>query len=202
MLNLIKRDLILQKKQLLFYLGFIIFFIVMNKHHPIFIFTLASILIPFNTHAYDAKAETNILLNSLPYTRKEIVASRYIGAIVYMLLAITATSAMLIIFQKSFTVEHILMGNALFLLFAAFTFPLFYQFKQEHLILFIMASFLGLTAFGPPAVQFLATEFSTVTDAIFSLSIPTLYAIATIIIICAYIISWRVSLIIYQRKAF
>ncbi|WP_144569612.1 ABC-2 transporter permease [Bacillus pseudomycoides] len=201
MLNLIKRDLILQKKQLLVYLGFIIFFIVMNKH-PILIFTIASILIPYNTHAYDAKAETNILLNSLPYTRKEIVASRYIGAIVYMLLAIAVTSAMLIIFQKSFTVEHIVMGNALFLLFAAITFPLFYQFKQDHMLLIIMALFLVLTAFGPGAVQFLATEFSTVTDTIFSLSIPTLYAIATMIIVCAYIISCGVSLIIYQRKAF
>ncbi|ENQ3105805.1 ABC-2 type transport system permease protein [Bacillus sp. 491mf] len=201
MLNLIKRDLILQKKQLLFYLGFIIFFIVMNKH-PILIFTIASILIPVNTHAYDAKAETNILLNSLPYTRKEIVASRYIGAIVYMLLAITVTSAMLIIFQKSFTVEHIIMSNALFLLFAAFTFPLFYQFKQDHLFLIIMGLFLVLTFFGPGAVQFLATEFNTVTDAIFSLSIPALCSIATVIIACAYMISWGVSLIIYQRKAF
>ncbi|WP_243525065.1 ABC-2 transporter permease [Bacillus pseudomycoides] len=197
MLNLIKRDLILQKKQLIFYLGCIIFFIVMNSH-PILTFTIASILIPFSTHAYDAKTETNILLNSLPYTRKEIVASRYIGAIVYMLLAIAVTSAMLIIFQKSFIVEHIVMGNALFLLFAAFTFPLFYQFKQEHLILFIIASFLGLTAL----VKFLATEFSTVIDAIFSFSIPALYSIATAIIVCVYIVSWRASLIIYQRKVF
>ncbi|PGS06107.1 ABC-2 transporter permease [Bacillus pseudomycoides] len=197
MLNLIKRDLILQKKQLIFYLGCIIFFIVTNSH-PILTFTIASILIPFSTHAYDAKTETNILLNSLPYTRKEIVASRYIGAIVYMLLAIAVTSAMLIIFQKSFIVEHIVMGNALFLLFAAFTFPLFYQFKQEHLILFIIASFLGLTAL----VKFLATEFSTVIDAIFSYAIPVLYSIATAIIVCVYIVSWGVSLIIYQRKVF
>ncbi|WP_459501702.1 ABC-2 transporter permease [Bacillus sp. C1] len=201
MLNLIKRDLILQKKQLLIYLGCIVFFIVMNKH-PILTFTIASIFIPFSTPAYDTKTETNILLNSLPYTRKEIVASRYIGAIIYMLLAIVVTSAMLIIFQKSFTIEHIVMSNALFLLFAAFTFPLFYQFNQNHLLSIIIALFFVLTAFGPPAVQFLATEFSTVTDAIFSLSIPALYSIATAIIVCVYIVSWGVSLNIYQRKVF
>ncbi|MEI4801372.1 ABC-2 transporter permease [Bacillus sp. FJAT-51639] len=201
MLNLIKRDLILQKKQLLVYLGCIVFFIVMNTH-PILIFTITSIFIPFNTHAYDEKTETNILLNSLPYTRKEIVASRYIGTIVYMLLAIAVTSAMLIIFQKSFTVEHIVMGNALFLLFAAITFPLFYQFKQNHMSSIVMVSFLVLAHFGPAAVQFLVTKFSTVTDAIFSLSVSALYTIATVIIVCIYIISWGVSLIIYQRKAF
>ncbi|MFI8708810.1 ABC-2 transporter permease [Bacillus sp. NPDC077411] len=201
MLNLIKRDLILQKKQLLVYLGCIVFFIVMNTH-PILIFTITSIFIPFNTHAYDEKTETNILLNSLPYTRKEIVTSRYIGTIVYMLLAIAVTSAMLIIFQKSFTVEHIVMGNALFLLFAAITFPLFYQFKQNHMSSIVMVSFLVLAHFGPAAVQFLVTKFSTVTDAIFSLSVSALYTIATVIIVCTYIISWGVSLIIYQRKAF
>ena len=201
MLNLIKRDLILQKNQLLVYLGCIIFFIVMNKH-PILIFTVASIFIPFNTRSYDEKAETNILLNSLPYTRKEIVSSRYIGTIFYMLLAIAVTSVMLIIFQRSFTIEHIIMGNALFLLFAAISFPLFYQFKQNHMSLIVLVSFLVLTAFGPGAVQSLATKFSTVTDAIFSLSIPTLYAIATVIILCAYLVSWGVSLFIYQRKAF
>lgn len=201
MLNLIKRDLILQKKQLLVYLGCIIFFIVMNTH-PILLFTITSIFIPFNTHAYDEKTETNILLNSLPYTRKEIVASRYIGAIVYMLLAIAVTSLMLIIFQKSFTIEHIVMGNTLFLLFAAITFPLFYQFKQKHMSSIVMVSFLASAYLGPPAVQFLATQFSTVTDAIFSLSVPALYTVATFIIICAYIISWGVSFIIYQRKAF
>ncbi|WP_242144017.1 MULTISPECIES: ABC-2 transporter permease [unclassified Bacillus cereus group] len=201
MLNLIKRDFILQKKQLLMYLGLIIFFIVMNKH-PILTFTIASILIPFSTPAYDAKTETNILLNSLPYTRKEIVASRYIGTIIHMLLAVVVTSAMLIIFQKSFTVEHIVMSNALFLLFSAFTFPLFYLFKQERMFLIIIISFLVLTAFGPGAVQFLAIEFSTVTNALFSLSIPTLYAIATISTACIYLISWSVSLLIYQRKVF
>lgn len=201
MLNLIKRDLILQKKQLLVYLGCIIFFIVMNMH-PILIFTITSIFIPFNTHSYDEKAETNILLNSLPYTRKEIVASRYIGTIVYMLLAIAVTSIMLIMFQKSFTVEHLVIGNALFLLFAAITFPLFYQFSQKHMSLIVIVSFLVLTKIGPDFVHFFATKFSTVTDAIFSLSIPTLYAITMIIIVCAYIISWGISLVIYQRKAF
>ena len=49
--------------------------------HPVLTFIVASVFIPFNTYAYDEKAETNILLNSLPYTRNEIIASRYLGAV-------------------------------------------------------------------------------------------------------------------------
>lgn len=78
MFHLIKRDVILQKKQLLIFIPFILFFIFMDVH-PVLTFLVASVFIPFNTYAYDEKAETNILLNSLPYTRKEIIASRYLG---------------------------------------------------------------------------------------------------------------------------
>ena len=87
MFNLIRRDVILQKKQLLFFIPVILVFIIAGAP-PILTFLVASIFIPFNTYAYDEKVETNILLNSLPYTRKEIIASRYLGAIVYMILAI------------------------------------------------------------------------------------------------------------------
>lgn len=94
MFHLIKRDVILQKKQLLIFIPFILFFIFMDVH-PVLTFLVASVFIPFNTYAYDEKAETNILLNSLPYTRKEIIASRYLGAIFYMSIAIVLTSAAL-----------------------------------------------------------------------------------------------------------
>ena len=80
MFNLIRRDVILQKRQLLFFIPFILFFIFTNSH-PVLTFLVASIFIPFNAYAYDEKAETNVLLNSLPYTRKEIIASRYLGAV-------------------------------------------------------------------------------------------------------------------------
>src|SRR5690625_7695346 len=73
MFNLMRRDLIIQKWQLLVFIPFILVFILTNSH-PILTFLVSSFYIPFNAYYYDEKAETNILLNSLPYTRKEIIA--------------------------------------------------------------------------------------------------------------------------------
>lgn len=201
MINLIRRDVIIQKKQLLLFIPFIIIFIIMDSH-PILIFLLASIFIPFNTYAYDEKAETNILLNSLPYTRKEIIASRYLGAIIYMALAIGMTSLALFIFNKPFAVSDIGIGGGLFLLFASFTFPLFYIFKPGSITLVVFISFFLLAAGGPSIIRIIAKHSTVITDYIFNLSNPTLYIGSTIIIAVLYIISWSATLFVYQRKAF
>lgn len=63
-------------------------------------------------HSHGGKAETKILLNSLPYTRQEIIAARYIGAIVYMILTIGLTSVALFAFNKSFILTDIAIATA------------------------------------------------------------------------------------------
>jgi ABC-2 type transport system permease protein len=201
MFNLIRRDVILQKKQLLLFIPFILFFIIMGKH-PALTFLVASIFIPFNTYAYDEKAETNILLNSLPYTRKEIIASRYFGAIVYMILSIGITSLLLFVFNKTFTITDIAIGSGLFLLFAALTFPLFYILKPGYISVVVIIVFLVLAAIGPPIVLFLVEHLPAITDFIVHLSVPVVYTGATLIILAAYVISWGITTVIYQRKAF
>ncbi|QIW19946.1 ABC-2 transporter permease [Bacillus thuringiensis] len=201
MFNLIRRDVILQKRHLLIFIPFILFFIIMDVN-PGLIFLVASIFIPFNTYAYDEKVETNILLNSLPYTRTEIIASRYLGAIVYMVLAIGGTSLALFTFNKPFTIIDIAIGSSLFLLFAAFTFPLFYILKPGYISTVVMISFLISVAMGPDIMVFLAERFTAITDFIGNLSVPAFYTGATLVIVVVYIISWGITTVIYQRKAF
>ncbi|WP_280771491.1 ABC-2 transporter permease [Salipaludibacillus daqingensis] len=201
MFNLIRRDVILQKKMLLTYLPFILFFVMMDSH-PAMTFLIASIFIPFNAFAYDEKAETNILLNSLPYTRVEIIASRYIGAIVYMVVAIGLASLSLYAFSQPFSMMDIAIGNSLFLLFAAFTFPLFYIIKPGHIFSVVLISFLLLAAVGPQVVIFLAEHLTVITNFIASFSVPALYTGAAVIVMTLYAISWIVTTIIYQKKAF
>ena len=200
MFNLIRRDVIIQKRQLLIFIPFILIFIISDKH-PALIFLVASIIIPYNTYTHDEKAETNILLNSLPYTRKEIIASRYIGAIVYMVLSIGITSIALYVFGKPFTINDIAIGSGLFLSFVAVTFPLFYIFRGK-ISMVILLSFLLLAAVGPSIVLYLAEHLTTITDFIFSLSIPAIYMSVGSIIALLYRISWSITTIIYQRKAF
>lgn len=201
MFHLIKRDVILQKKQLMIFLPFILFFIMMDAH-PALTFLVASFFIPFNTYAYDEKAETNILLNSLPYTRKEIIASRYLGAIFYMIIAIGLTSAALFSFGKLFTMTDIALGSGLFLLFAAFTFPLFYILKPGYITMAVIIVFIILSRIGPPIVAFLVEHFSVFTDFVMNLSIPILYTGSVVLIMLIYLMSWGLSTAIYQRKVF
>lgn len=201
MFNLIKRDVILQKKLLLTFIPFVAFFIIMNSD-PVLIFLVASIFIPFNAYAYDEKAEVNILLNSLPYTRKEIVASRYLGAVVYMVISIGMTSLALLLVDKEFGWLDISMGAGLFLFFAAFTFPLFYILKPGHITTFIIISFLVLAAIGPAVVSYMASNWTVVTHFILSLSTPMLYSVIAIIIIVVYSTSWGLTTAIYERKIF
>ncbi|MBY7145054.1 ABC-2 transporter permease [Virgibacillus sp. NKC19-3] len=201
MFNLIRRDIILQKWLLLTFIPFVAFFIIMDVH-PALTFLVASIFIPFNTFGYDNKAETNILLNSLPYTRKEIIASRYLGSIVYMALSIGVTSLALIVSNKSFTMTDIAIGGGLFLAFAAFTFPLFYIFKTDYLLHIVIISFILLAGIGPPIVTFLTDNVTVITDLIYRFSTPVIYTGAAAIVMFFYAVSWGVSTIIYQRKAF
>ncbi|MCM3246549.1 MULTISPECIES: ABC-2 transporter permease [Cytobacillus] len=201
MFNLIRRDVILQKRQLLIFIPFILFFIIMGAQ-PALIFLVASIFIPFNTYAYDEKAETNILLNSLPYTRREIIASRYLGALLYMILSIGIASLALLAFNKPFSITDIAIGSGLFLLFAAFTFPLFHLFKSGYITTVVLISFLLLTYLSGPIVSFINENLTVITDFIFSLSTQLLYMGAAAVILTFYAVSWGVTTVIYQRKAF
>ncbi|OHX49399.1 ABC-2 transporter permease [Cytobacillus pseudoceanisediminis] len=201
MFNLIRRDVILQKRQLLIFIPFILFFIIMGAQ-PALIFLVASIFIPFNTYAYDEKAETNILLNSLPYTRREIIASRYLGALLYMILSIGIASLALLAFNKPFSITDIAIGSGLFLLFAAFTFPLFHLFKSGYITTVVLISFLLLTYLSRPIVSFINENLTVITDFIFSLSTQLLYMGAAAVILTFYAVSWGVTTVIYQRKAF
>ncbi|MDQ0815593.1 ABC-2 type transport system permease protein [Bacillus pumilus] len=201
MFHLMKRDVILQKKQLIIFLPFILFFILMDVP-PALTFLVASFFIPFNTYAYDEKAETNILLNSLPYTRKEIIASRYLGAIFFMVIAIGLTSAALFSFGKLFTMMDIALGSGLFLLFAAFTFPLFYILKPGYISTAVIIVFIILSGIGPPIMAYLAEHFSVITDFVMNVSIPILYTGSAVLIMLIYLMSWGLSAAIYQRKVF
>ncbi|RSL30084.1 ABC-2 transporter permease [Salibacterium salarium] len=201
MYNLIRRDLILQKRQLLLFIPFILIFIIMG-FPPALTFIVASIFIPFNTYAYDEKAETNILLNSLPYTRTEIIAARYLGAIVYMILSVGVTSLAFFVFNTPITITDIAVGAGSFLLFCAFTFPLFQILKPGYITTFVLISFCLLTWIRQPIVWFISEHLTVINNFVASLSITTLYVGAAVVIMTFYAVSWGITTIIYQRKVF
>ncbi|MFP7478028.1 ABC-2 transporter permease [Terribacillus saccharophilus] len=202
MFNLIKRDFILLKRQLLVFLLLILFFVLMGKHDPAFIFLLASIIIPVNTIAYDEKPETNILLNSLPYTRNEIIASRFLGAIVFIILATGVTSALMYIFNRPFSIPDIAIGSSIALLLLSLYLPMSYIIKPGYSSPFALVSFLVLAGIVPPIVSYFGERLTSLTDFLVNLPVSIFYTSALVLGIVFYGTSWGLTTFIYRRKAF
>lgn len=201
MVNLIKRDLIVQKWQLLFFIPFILVFVIADMP-PVLTFLVSSIFIPFNTLTYDERADTDILLNSLPYTRKEIIASRYLGAIVYSALSIGLVSFLLFLFQRNFTVKDILIGVGMFLLFVAISFPIYFFVKHGNVTLFLLIGFLVIAWLSVPIVSFIMKHFPEFVNYVISLSEFHMFLLGFVIVVIFYILSWIITAFIYERKVF
>lgn len=200
MVNLIKRDLILQKKLLWLYIPFILFFVV-TWSSPFLIFTMAALYIPFNAYAYDEEVESDKLLNSLPYTRLEIITARYVGAVFYTALSIILVSFTLLIFNKTFSIADIIIGASLFLALAAFTFPLFQIFKQGNIttiIIIALVIVLGLASYFSEFLSKLESILLMDSNGLSSL-LPIILALSILII---YVLSWLTTYLIYNKKDF
>ncbi|WP_404406305.1 ABC-2 transporter permease [Jeotgalibacillus malaysiensis] len=201
MLNLIRRDIILQKRQMIIFIPFILFF-VLTGVPPILTFFVASFFIPFNAYAYDEKTDANILLNSLPYTRKQIVAARYVGALVFMFVASVLVALSMMIFNRSFSLTDAAIGALAFLLFGAIAFPLFYILKQGYITLVLMFVVIVGGIMSQPVIRFLSNHLTAITTFFIETPDTSLYSGAAIIILLIYAASWTFTTIIYQKKAF
>lgn len=201
MLNLIKRDAIIQKKQLYVFIPFMLFFILMQVP-PILTFLVVSIYIPMNAYAYDEKAETNILLNSLPYTRKQIIAARYIGSVFYITLSVLLTIAILLLLNQPFEWHDVGIGVMSSILFSSFAFPMYYIFKRGYVSLATMIAFFILVAFVPMILPKISNQLTNFIHFVQELSLSVIYGSVVSITIVIYLFSWLITTTIYERKAF
>lgn len=201
MVNLIRRDLVVQKWQIYIFIPFILVFVISNVP-PVLTFLVSSTFIPYNALTYDERAETDRLLNSLPYTREQIIASRYVGAAFYMVISIILTSFLLYVFQKSFTFSHIVIGAGLFLTFVALTLPIYLIVKQGNVTLFILIGLILSVWLIGPIVSFVMRNFPGFVELITSLSTSMMYVVGTAFVLVLYVLSWGTSLFIYNRKVF
>ena len=90
MLNLVMKDIIVQKKSIAFAVLYIFFFIVAFQSVGEMTFTCAitavSYILVMGGFAYDDKNKADIMLNSLPLKRYNIVLAKYISLFVFMTL--------------------------------------------------------------------------------------------------------------------
>ncbi|MBT9249623.1 ABC-2 transporter permease [Bacillus halotolerans] len=202
MFHLIRKDIILQKKSLMILLPILFVYLTLNISY-IWSGFVFSIVIIMNVFSMDEKARINTLLNSLPYTRREIVSSKYIGVLIFTLIVVLTIFIGNLIIHRELTFWIDLMFIVcLVMVSASFIFPFSYQFKSQYL-------FKGsLILFGIYMVL-VSTLFRNVNDIIrenirILLSVQNLnvYLFILFSVIILYVCSWLLSIRIYRNKEF
>ncbi|KOP80916.1 hypothetical protein AMS59_00240 [Lysinibacillus sp. FJAT-14745] len=204
MFNLILKDVLIQKNVILFYIATIIVYLFADVS-PILIVPLYSLVFINMTFSYDEKDNANILLNSLPYTRKEIVTSKYVGALIFtaLFLMITYVGNYLINgTEASFPWKAILLIIGLVMVAISFMLPVFYKFKRQYLVI-ASGALVGIYLV---TVKLFVPNFNEklreLTQKFLTLQETQMYFIAILTIVILYIGSWLLSIRIYERKAF
>lgn len=97
MLNLVIKDVLIQKKSLLIALFYIIFFVFVFQSIGPVMFTTAivafSYILVMGAFAYDDKNKADIMINSLPVRRVNVVTAKYITLFMYLAIGTLAYTA-------------------------------------------------------------------------------------------------------------
>ncbi len=204
MLNLILKDILIQKNTLIIYIATILLYLLVNVS-PVFIVFVYSVVFILNAFSSDEKDNANILLNSLPYTRKEIVSSKYIGAIIFTGLFICYTYLANYLLNGTVVLilwKEILLNMGLVMIAISFILPISYKFKTKYLTIICIA----LVGMYMVVINYFVPNFNdrlrTLVQNFMTVQELQIYLIATIIIVFLFISSWLLSIRIYERKAF
>lgn len=204
MFNLIFKDILIQKKVFFIYIATIIIYLLIDVS-PIPIVVVCSLSFINMALSYDEKDNANILLNSLPYTRKEIVSSRYVGVLIFTSLFIMLTyggSFLLNGKETPFSWKAILFIMGLVMVAISFMLPVFYKFKRQYLV-FAAGALFGIYL---ATIKFLVPNLNEtlreLTRKFLALQETQMYLVAILTIAILYIGSWLLSIRIYERKAF
>lgn len=205
MVNLIWKDILIQKRQIPIYLGIIILCFWEDGVPLWWLAFITSISFIMNAFYYDEKDNINILLNSLPYTRKQIVISKYLGALVFtgLFIGVIMGGGFIINgMELSFSWKDILHTFGLIMAFLSIIFPFFYKFKQQYLMIGAMVLFVVAIFTFRIVMQIFNEQFAKAFQWLASLPELQLYSFAALSILLLYGASWLLSMRIYERKVF
>ncbi|MEK5039414.1 ABC-2 transporter permease [Sporosarcina sp. FSL K6-3457] len=202
MFNLIRKDILLQKTTLLILLPLLVVLLFLEDSY-VWIGIIFSIAIVMNAYSVDEKSASHMLLNSLPYTRKEIVSSKYIGTFIFIgLVVFTIFIGNLIIHQEVMVWKDILLIASSVLVAISLMFPFSYKFKSQYMLIGGLASlaiYLVLIPLFIPNVNDKVREF---VQMVLTLEATQLYLFIILLVTTLYACSWLLSIRIYERKVF
>ncbi|WP_102274319.1 ABC-2 transporter permease [Cytobacillus massiliigabonensis] len=202
MLNLIFKDILLQKKTLMILLP-ILFFYLFTGSSPSYVAIIFCIAIIMNAFAIDEKSSINLLLNSLPYTRKEIVSSKYIGAIVFIILVLlTIFFGNWIIHREIIQWKQMFLIISIVAIFVSLSFPFSYLLKSQYLMIAMGVSFVIYMIIANKFIPDINDRIREAVQTFLSFSTSQQYLLLFLSVVIFYSFSWMLSIRIYSRKVF
>ncbi|WP_274309976.1 ABC-2 transporter permease [Solibacillus daqui] len=202
MLQLIKKDFYIQKMVWLFMILAIAIYI-FAQASSLFVGIIFGIVMTVNLFAMDEKKSAQLLLNSLPFTRKEIVSSKYIAAFLYIMCIIATISVLhLVVNQAIPNMYHLLMICIVSLLVVAIFYPFAYRFSSKYftfLFVGIFAAYLLCLKLFVPNIN---DQIRELVGYLSSVSQPMIYVYILVATVIFYSLSWLLSIRIYSKKVF
>ena len=200
MLLLIKKDFYIQKMAWVLIILAIAAYI-FAEASPLFVGIIFCIVMLANLLAMDDKKSTQLLLNSLPFTRKEIVISKYVTAFLYVILIVLSIAMLHFAFHQTWpNFYHLLMIFTFGLFIVSFWYPFAYRFGSKYFQFFLIgvfAAYLICLRFFIPNLHDRIREFvSMLTTA----SQPSMYVYITCAMLVLFCLSLLVSIRIYSNK--
>ncbi|MFJ7933324.1 ABC-2 transporter permease [Sporosarcina sp. NPDC096371] len=202
MLNLIRKDVLLQKTTIMFLLPLLVVYLFL-ENSSIWGGIIFSIAIIMNAYSVDEKASIHMLLNSLPYTRKEIVSAKYMGAFVFMgIVVVTIIIGNLIIHREItiwkdvlFIVSPVMVGISLM-------FPFSYKFKSQYMLIGALVSLVIYMVVIPLIIPNSNDKIREFVQVVLTLPTTQFYLLIALSVLVLYVGSWLLSIRIYERKVF
>lgn len=151
----------------------------------------------------EEKKPIQMLLSSLPYTRREIVSSRYLSVFVYTLLILLIISMGNYIVNNQFpSWREIMFVIGLVMLMFSFIFPFSYKYKSNFLLFATIGIFILYMFVVNTLIPNLNDQIRSITAKILAFSDTQIIIGAIIILSLLYLISWMISVRVYEKKVF
>ena len=202
MYQLVKKDLIIHKN-ILMIMSLVLLVYMYIDVPTIFLGLLFSFAFTLNAFSTDEKRPAQMLLSSLPFTRKEIVSSKYISAILFILLIVMMIMGGSLLFQQKLpNLLHLVMIVIGSLFIVAFIYPLSYKFSTKYVNITLIACLAVYMAVMKLFIPNLNEQIGKTFTKIIGLGESQLIIYAAFILVITFSLSWLVSIRIYEKKVF
>ena len=216
MLNLIVKDILIQKKYLIFAIFYFLFlFFVFAKSSFlgfIYFFAVIATVYMIVTTAVDCDEKSALLLNSLPVKRQEIVLAKYCSAFVYAALALLVIALLtgsifpslrLPITFRSLTIGDIAGALAGTALFCSYYFPLYFKLgasRIRYVNLLVFISLISATGLLLDLCQYHPYRVIFLLSAIRQVPLWQLASTITLALLVILLSSLFISLRFYENR--